>query len=228
MFIIASSGRCGTEAICEGLRQFSDHEVRHEPQPSLLQEGWLKHLGLEYRTAVLNDRMGQFGRLGEAPYGESFRAANLLPEIRAAAPTAKVLVVVRAPAAYVRSAHYKRVFRKGNDWDRFRLMPKGDWSNRSLAARIALHWRAVNEALLSFAAADVHAKVVIHQPWTNLMDRLPALLGVHATDKPALEAYFASRPNATKGDALPDGYDEIEISDIAGETWRRALAMAGT
>src|SRR5690349_20386510 len=123
MFIIATSGRCGTKAICDGLAQFSDHEVRHEPTPTLLEEAWLKHGGSDYRTPTFNARMVGFAERDGTAYGESFRAPNLLSDIREVAPNTKFLVIVRRPDEYIRSAHIKGVLRRGDGWDQFRLMP---------------------------------------------------------------------------------------------------------
>ena len=163
MFIIATSGRCGTKAICDGLAQFSDHDVRHEPTPTLLEEAWLKHNGRYYRTPTFEARMAGLSKSDNTAYGKSFRAPNLLANINAAAPHIRFLIVVRRPTDYVRSAHSRGVLRRGGGWDQFRLMPQHSTA-ASLAARIASHWQTINEYLLDFA--DRHGcPVVTHRDW---------------------------------------------------------------
>jgi hypothetical protein len=169
MFIIATSGRCGTQAICEGLARFSESEVRHEPEP-MLEEAWLKHTGKDYRTPLFEARMAGFAGRDDSACGESFRAANLLADVRAAAPHTRFLIVVRKPSDYIRSAHSKGVLRRGDGWDRFRLMPED--APAPLALRIASHWQTINAYLLDFAEQH-RCPVVTHRDWIDLIDRLP-------------------------------------------------------
>ncbi|WP_018428205.1 hypothetical protein [Hoeflea sp. 108] len=219
MFIIASSGRCGTEAICEGLSRYSDHVVRHEPTPTLLEEAWLKDRGQNYKTDAFHERMKGFATSGR--YGESFRAPNLLHDIREVAAQTRFLIVVRKPLEYVLSAHSKRVLSKGNYWDQYRLLPPGN-EEFALAMRIALHWRTVNEYLVKFAE-ETSCPVVLHQDWANLLVSLPQFLGVTITDPISLKAYWSTRPNASISNAVPDGFAAETISNITNDVWRRAV-----
>lgn len=226
MFIIATSGRCGTKAICDGLAQFSDHEVRHEPAPTLLEEAWLKHNGQDYRTPVYSARMAEFAERNGNAYGESFRAPNLLRDIKEVAPATKFLIVVRTPAEYIRSAHSKGVLRKNDTWDRFRLMPPLPGKG-TLAARIAMHWKTINDYLLDFAEHS-EVPVVTHRDWFDLVDLLPHFLGVRITNSAAVSNYWNTRPNASIGRDLPDGFDNDVIGEITGSTWQRAQRMSAS
>jgi hypothetical protein len=231
LFIIASSGRSGTLAVCNGLDKFSDHTVMHEPEPTLLEEAFRKHTGLPYDTPVLRQRMEFFRERARAKYGESFRAPNLLPEIARAAPGTKFLILVRPPAEYVVSAHAKFVFRKPDDrWDTFRLLPDiepAEFGKMPLSDKIAWHWTAVNRYLLDFAesgAADVRVAVV-----ADLQVQIRSLaefLGAAIRDPEGLAAFLASRPNASMRSEPPGGYDPERILSICGGEWRRAEALA--
>ena len=230
MFIIASSGRCGTEAICHGLDRFSDHVVEHEPEPRLLREAHLKHLGEPYRTSTYEERMRFFRDRAHTRYGQSFRAPNLLEDIDAAAARARFLVVVRTPGEYVVSAHALGVLRRGDEWDQARILPRGvtEASEQgALAARIAWHWDAVNRYLLDFAErSGPLARVVVLCPLEEALPRWAAWLGVRIEDPAGLRDYLASKPNAAPSRELPEGYDPTMISRICGETWRRAERLA--
>lgn len=225
MFIIATSGRCGTKAICDGLAQYSDFAVRHEPEP-MLEEAWLKHNGKDYRTPTFEARMASFAEHDTSAYGESFRAPNLLADVHAVAPNTKFLIAVRKPTEYIRSAHSRGVLRRGDGWDLFRLMPSENVS-ASLALRIASHWQTINQYLLDFA--DQHGcPVVTHRDWAQLLDRLPQWLGLRITDHRALTEYWATKPNVSVGSDLPDGFDEVAIDEITGPTWSRARRMSAS
>jgi hypothetical protein len=147
VFVIASSGRCGTLALCAGLDRYSDHRVEHEPEPRLLYEAYLKHVGREYRTPAFEQRLRFFAERAGERYGQSVRAPSLLPEIAEAAPHARFLILVRPPREYVASAHAKRVLERGDEWDRTRIMPDGDDPEAPLVERLALHWAEVNRYL---------------------------------------------------------------------------------
>jgi hypothetical protein len=230
MFIIASSGRAGTYALCTGLDRYSDHRVRHEPPPLLLDESFAKHRGEAFETDTLRDRFARLAALADQPHGESFRAVALLPELHAAVPTARFLVLVRDPLAYVRSAHAKRVFRKRDSpFDRTRLMPEEIASRVDalpLAEKIAWHWVAVNRHCLDFAEAHPNACRVL--PSERLEERIPFLeegLGVRVEDPAALRAYLLERPNAGASIEMPEGYDEGRLLEIAGAEWARARSL---
>ena len=231
MFVIASTGRCGTEAICHGLDRFSDHVVEHEPEPRLLREAHLKHLGEQYRTPTYEERMRFFRDREHARYGQSFRAPNLLEDIGSVAAETRFLVVVRTPTEYVVSAHALGVLRRGDEWDQARILPRGvsEASERgSLAARIAWHWDAVNRYLLDFAErSGSRARVVVLGPLEDVLPQWAAWLGVDVGDPGGLREYLASKPNASPSRELPEGYDPATIQRICGETWRRAERLAG-
>ncbi len=231
-FLIASSGRCGTMALCHGLDRFSDHRVAHEPTPNLLEEAWLKHTGRDHRTEVLRARMDEFAKRAVAceAYGESFRAPNLLDEIQSFAPATRFLIIVRDPLEYARSAHFKRVFRKHNDWDRWRIVPPSsvvDLESVSLAEKLVWHWRAVNERLLEFAeSAGEACRVVIHGELRDCVADWSDFIGLRIEDPEGLSAYLAERPNSSATDALPEGYDPAKLRALTETVWERSLACA--
>ena len=225
MFLIASTGRTGTLALTRGLDAFSDHEVAHEPDP-LLREAWLKHRGLPYDGERLRERAAVYARrhAGDELYGESVRTPNLLPELLTAVPGAPLLVIVRDPVGYVRSAHRRRVLRKGDEWDRYRLMPEGDDPERATSVRLAHHWCTVNRYL--FAAVEGHAPsaVVLHQPLGAVVESLARFLGVTVTDRNALSGFLATRPNASTVQEEPKGFEQVE--PLCRDLWAEARELA--
>jgi hypothetical protein len=230
MFIIASTGRCGTAALCNGLDRFSDHDVAHEPPPRLLHEAWLKHIQREYMTPVLRKQLQVFRSRSGTRYGQSIRASSLLSDIRAVAPAAPVLVVVREPLSYVRSAHARGVLAKHNEWDATRIMPldgRADPGRAPVAERIAWHWIEVNRYLLDFAEhADGPCKVVLLECLEGACHGWSDFLGVNVTDRSGLDAYLRTRPNASAEHRLPDGYDVQRLSALCEGTWARAIRLA--
>jgi hypothetical protein len=225
VFLVATSGRSGTLALTHGLDAFSDHRVAHEPDP-LLAEGWSKHRGLPYRTERLQERIDRYARrqvAGER-YGESIRTPNLLPELLAAAPGAPLLVIVREPRGWVRSAHQRRVLRKGDEWDRFRLLPDDDREERPLARRLAGHWCTVNRYLLAFAERYRPAAVVLHQPMAPVLAEWARFLGVTLTRREELAAFLATRPNRSGGGEEPEGMEQVE--PLCRELWQQARELA--
>ncbi len=226
MFIIASTGRCGTQAICHGLHEFSDHTVAHEPAPRLLHEAYLKHRQMDYRTPTLEARLEFFREKSRQPYGESFRAPNLLPEIRAVAPQTRFLIIIRNPLQYVRSAHSMRVFRKGGEWDETRILPHGlggSFDQLPLAEKIAWHWVALNRHLLDFAAADhPGVKVAILRELETDLPQWADFLNVKIRDPDGLGRYLQKRPNAATSSELPNGFDENGLAAICRTEWERA------
>lgn len=231
-FLIASSGRCGTMALCHGLDRFSDHRVAHEPSPNLLEEAWLKHTGTDYRTVALHARMAEFAQYdaeGEA-YGESFRAPNLLEEVHAAAPGMRFLIIVRDPLEYARSAHSKRVFRKGNAWDRWRIVPPASrvrLDDVSLAEKLVWHWVAVNELLLDFAeTAGEACRIMIHTELGSNVPEWSDFLGLRIEDPEGLTAFLGERPNASTTHAFPEGYNMATLRELTASVWDRAQDRA--
>jgi hypothetical protein len=231
MFIIASSGRSGTYAICKGLNDYGDHTVMHEPEPRLLEEAFHKHKGLPYQTDSLRQRMQFFAERDNEKYGESFRAPNLLPEIIHAAAKTRVLILVRNPLDYVVSAHAKLVFRKKDDpWDRFRIIPdfpEDTFINFPLAEKIAWHWVAVNRYLLEFAeSTPSNAKVAVLADLGAQIHGVAEYLGVVIKDPEGLNTFLASHPNASDHREFPDGYDRERILSICENEWKKAQQMA--
>lgn len=231
MFIIASSGRSGTYAICKGLNDHSDHSVMHEPEPQLLEEAFHKHQGLPYQTDALRQRMQFFAERDEVKYGESFRAPNLLPEILQAAGKTRFLILVRNPLDYVVSAHAKFVFRKEDDpWDRFRIIPdfpEDTFNHFPLAEKIAWHWVAVNRYLLEFAESGFpSAKVAIVADLGAQIHGFADYLGVLIHNREGLNAFLTSHPNASDHHEYPDGYNPDRILSICDNEWKRAQNLA--
>jgi hypothetical protein len=218
MFLIASTGRCGTLALTCALNRSSDHEVAHEPEP-LLREAWLKHRAMPYATTTFINRMAFYERVasGASCYGESLRTPNLLGDILSVAPATPLLVIVRDPKGYVRSAHSKHVLRKGDVWDKYRLMPADYDSSAPLALRIALHWQTVNRYLLDIAAQHDLARVVLHQPLDAVIDDWTAFLGVRITNRLELCSSLESLPNMSTTHAEPQGFDAVAA--LCEPTW---------
>ena len=226
MFVIASSGRCGTLALCRGLDSFSDHAVEHEPEPRLLREAYLKHAGEEYRTEAYRERMAFFRERDGTRYGQSFRAPTLLEDVAEAAPSARVLVLVRHPLEYVVSAHFMRVLSRGDEWDRLRIMPPGTES-LSLAERLAAHWTEVNRILLAFVARRPdRARVAIVE---RLEDRIGAIaddLGVRVERPDELRALLVARPNASETKEPPPGMELVSVGGAWHGVWQEAVSRA--
>ncbi len=230
MFIIGSSGRCGTMALCQGLNQFSDHTVMHEPDPQLLEEAFLKHSAKPYKTPLLNERLAFFRARAAERYGESFRGPNLLTDIAEAVPQARFLILVRDPLEYVISAHSKNVFRKNDVFDQTRIVPLelGDsLMALPLAERIAWHWVAVNSYLLEFAESRAAAaKVMILGNLDSQIEAIVEHLRVKLTDREGLRTFLNLRPNKKETSDLPKDLDAAKLSLIASSVWQKARNMA--
>ncbi len=230
MFLIASSGRSGTFALCHGLNQFSDHEVLHEPEPRLLEEAYAKHKGLPYQTDVLNSRLHYFQGKSLEKYGESFRAPNLLSDVHNAVPNINILILIRHPLEYIISAHSKNVFRRNDVWDQTRIIPSflnSEFHTLPLASKLAWHWVAINAYLLEFFETEfANTRIAITKDLSNQINDIATFLGVKIQDPDGLKAFFSSRPNAATSQELPDGYNEQAILDITESIWSRALALA--
>lgn len=225
MFLISSTGRCGTLALTRCLSDSSDHEVAHEPEP-LLREAWLKHHAMPYMTQSFLDRMAFYGRAASSgiSYGESFRTPNLLADVLAVAPTIPLLIIVRDPEGYVRSAHSRGVLGKGDLWDEYRLMPAEYDLAAPLALRIALHWQTVNRYLLDVAAQHDLTRVVLHQPLDPVIDDLCEFVGVQITDRENLRAGLASRPNQATTHDDPEGFQDVKA--LCRPLWEEVLDRA--
>ena len=197
MFLVASSGRCATAAICSGLDRFSDHRVRHEPEPRLLRESLRAHQGRWRWSRTSVERMREWRRLDGTPYGEAVRCAPLVLDIARVAPRSKVVVLVRRPEEYVRSAWGRGVMRKGDaEWDALRILP-ADAEGRPAVDRIALYYEAVNRILArTVERLGDRAMVAIVDDLDLLVDDIAAFAGVQLRDRAGLTAHFASRPNS--------------------------------
>ena len=215
-------------AICRGLDLFSDHEVRHEPEPRLLEEAFLKHTGRGFRSRAFEDRLRFFRDRAGDRYGESFRAAPLLPDIRAAVPETRFLIIVRPPLEYVLSAHFMRVFRRGDEWDRSRIVPIDlSLEQLSLAEKIAYHWLELNRYLLDFAEGSSETtRVALMRRLEDGVDDWAEHLGVTISDPTGLRALLATSPNASTTFEQPTGFDEERLSELCEPTWERAAALA--
>lgn len=225
MFFIASSGRSGSVAVTEGLNSWSDHEVRHEPDP-LLREAWLKHHRRPWFTRAYLARLRlyrQKARTGVA-YGESVRTPNLLGAFLRAAPGSPLLVLARDPESYVRSAHSRQVLSKDDQWDRYRLLPRDDDPDDPLAVRIARHWLTVYGYLLEVVERHDPSRVALFQDIDPVIERWAGFLGVRITDRTALSGYLSSRPNRSTSFDEPEGFELVE--PLCREMWERLSRLA--
>ncbi len=196
MFFIASTGRCGTRALCDALAAASDHRVRHEPEPLLLAEAQRAHHGRFHYTPTLLRRLYAWYRLDGTPCGESLRCPTLLGDIARVARRARFVVLFRDPGGYLASAWGRGVLRKGNAWDRYRLLPD-DAEGLPIADCILLHQAEVHGILADFA--EHRADRVLVCELRDLDARLPRLCehaGVGLRDAAQARAILAARPNA--------------------------------
>lgn len=228
MFLIASTGRCGTVALCSALGDHSDHEMAHEVPPRLLEEAWLKHRGESFRTPDYESKLALFRAKEHTAYGEAFRGCTLLPEIAEAAPGTRFLIVVRDPLGYIPSAHYMWVLRKpGTTWDGQRILPADDTPHRPLALRLADHWDEVNRYLLDFAeSTSASVKVVLHGPLDERVDDWADFAGVRFIDRAAVSARLDQQLNSSTTFELPDGFDPVTIRARTRLQWERAQRLA--
>ncbi len=226
MFVIASSGRCGTLAICNGLTTFSDYNVMHEPEPRLLEESYLKHHRLNYKTDVLINRIKFFEEMKNQNYGESFRAPNILDDISQSIPSTKFLIIIRDPLEYILSAHYKLVFQKDDIWDRMRLIPLDPsigFTSLPLAEKICWHWVTVNHYLLDFVEARKgHVKLVILTELIQQIQDIAYFIDLKILDPTGLANFLSSRPNSSSNKLIPEGYCNKHLEPIYAKEWERA------
>lgn len=223
MFLIASGGRCATQALCHGLDRFSDHAVRHEPAPALLLESFRKHTGLPYESATYKERMAFFAAQDGQAYGESIRCLGLIDDVMTAAPGARLLLLVREPLAYVASAASRNVFRKNNHWDQTRLMPAG-WRSDDRHANIAAHWVTNTGYLL--AARKRHASRarlhVVRRIQSSLVS-LAEFLRVEITDPAGLTDLLDTFPNASVAANVPRDLDTDMVAHVTNLVWNEVL-----
>lgn len=228
MLVIASTGRCGTLGLCEALSAFAGATVEHEPQPRLLLEAWLKHVGRDHLTGTLEDRLRFFASRSGQPYGQSFRAVPLLWDIAAAVPAARFVLLVRDPHTYTQSAASRGVLARGDEWDTWRLLPLDvDLSDLTRKERIALHWDVVNQYLLRFLSEHPRRCTMISlEQLTHSVDALLGFAGWAARDARAIVGHLASRPNSGGRAGFPDeapGTLSNEVEQRIGRTWSQLL-----
>jgi hypothetical protein len=226
VFVIASSGRCGTLALCRGLDEFGDHTVEHEPEPRLLREAYLKHTGADHRTETYRERLAFFAERDGTAYGQSFRAPTLLDDVAEAAPQARFLVLVRDPLEYVVSAHFMKVLARGDEWDAMRIMPPGS-DELSHAERLAAHWTQVNRYLLDFAEREPgQTRVAIVAALEEKIEPLAEHLGVRIERPDEVRTLLAARPNAATNKAVPEGMEHVERGGAWEPVWEEARSLA--
>lgn len=235
MFIIASTGRCGTQAICDAYGRFSDHRVRHEPEPLLLAEAQRAHHGQwRYSTTYLR-RMGGFARLNRQQYGESVRCAPLVADIARVAPSARVVVLFRDPVGYVRSAWGRGVMRKGDQWDRWRILPADageppGYDGRSVTDLIGLHYAEVNQILAATAERlGDRAMVVELGELDVVVDRVAQFTDITITDRAGMAELLSQRPNAGPTDTWGGGEPgslSPQVLQRANAAYRRLVSLA--
>jgi hypothetical protein len=225
VFLIASTGRSGTVALTEGLNACSDTAVGHEPDP-LLREAYLKHRRRPYWTSAYWRRMAFYAnqqRQG-VRYGESFRTPNLVTDVLRRTPEAPLLVLVRDPEGYVRSAHSRQVLSKDDEWDRYRLLPRRVDPTTPLAVRIGLHWETVNGYLVRAVERSPHAAICRFQPLDPIVEELAEFLHVGITDREGLRGYLTTKPNRSTTFDEPEGFDQV--ADRFDPMWRRLQDLA--
>ena len=230
MFVVASTGRCGSQAICNAFDDYSDHRVRHEPEPLLLEDAWRAHQGRRRRSLTYYRRMREFRRTDGTPYGESVRCPTLLGDIADAAPSSRVVVLFRRPEGYLRSAWQRGVMRKGDQWDRWRLLPP-DAARRDPVDQIALHYAEVNRVLAETAGQlGERALVVELVELDDAVDAIAGFVGAEIVDREGMAAFLRSKPNA--GPSGPWGADpQPEVSPDALEAaevaYERLVSLLG-
>ena len=226
MFVIASSGRCGTLALCRGLDEFSDHTVEHEPEPKLLREAYLKHTGEEYRSETYRERLAFFQKRDGTPYGQSFRAPTLLDDVAGAAPQARFLVLVRHPLEYVVSAHFMRVLRRGDEWDELRIMPPGA-DGLPLAERLLAHWLEVNRYLIDFVKRNpARARLTVVERLEEKIVPLADYLDVRIERPAELRNLLTARPNASEVREPLEGMERIAGGGAWEPVWHDAVSRS--
>lgn len=226
---MAGTGRCGTRALCDALDRFTDHAVRHEPEPRLLAEAWRAHRGRWRWSPTYLRRLAGFRRADGTPVGESVRCAPLLADIARVAPRSRIVVPFREPRAYLRSAWGRGVMRRGDEWDRLRILP-AEAIDRAPVDQVLFHYAEVNRILADTAARlGARAMVVEVGDLDAVADAIAAFVGATVTDRAAMAAFLATRPNAGPVDgwdaeALPTPADDA--CDAADAVYRRLVTAA--
>lgn len=230
VFIIASTGRCGTQAICDAFGLYSDHQVRHEPEPLLLAEAQRAHLGRWRYSPTYVRRMLGFRRLDGDRYGESVRCPTLVGDIARVAPGSRLVVLFRSPSGYMASAWSRGVMRKGDQWDQWRILPP-DAAGRDVVDLIGLHYAEVNQILAdTVASLGDRATVVEVGDLDAVVDQVAVFAGIGITDRQAMSDLLAQRPNAGPsgpwGDAAAGPMSD-DVASRANDAYLRLQALAG-
>jgi len=215
VFIIASTGRCGTQAICDAFGRYSDHQVRHEPEPLLLAEAQRAHIGRWRYSPTYLKRMWDFRRRNGDPYGESVRCPTLVGDIARVAPSSTLMVLFRRPSGYVASAWSRGVMRKGDQWDQWRILPH-DADGRSVVDLIGLHYAEVNRILADTVVGLGDRAITVEVGELDVVvDQLASFAGVAITDRQAMAELLAKRPNAGPSDRWGDEQPDALSADVA-------------
>ena len=221
MFLVAGTGRCGTRAICDALDRFTDHCVRHEPEPRLLAEAWRAHQGRWRWTPTYLRRLAGFRRADGAPIGESVRCAPLLLDITRVAPRCRVVVPFREPDAYLRSAWGRGVMRRGDEWDRMRILPT-EAAGRAPVDQVLFHYAEVNRILADTTARLGPRSLVVEVGELDAVaDAIVGFVGATVTDRAAMADFLATRPNA----GPVDGWDAEPLPVPAADARAAAAAV---
>ena len=230
MFIVAGTGRCGTRALCDALDRFTDHAVRHEPEPRLLAEAGRAHQGRWRWTPTYLRRLVGFRSADGTAVGESIRCAPLLTDIARAAPKCRVVVPFREPTAYLHSAWGRGVMRRGDEWDRLRILPP-EADGRAPVDQVLFHYAAINRILAETAEhLGPRAMVVEVGDLDRVADAIVAFIGATVSNRAAMAAFLATRPNA----GPVDGWDaealpapSVDALETARSVYERLRTAAG-
>lgn len=196
MFIVASTGRCGTMALCGALDAYSDHRMQHEQEPLLLAESYYAWAGKSRLSSDYLRRMRNWHLTQHAKYGEAVRCAALITDIARAARQCRVLFLFRKPLQYLHSAWGRGVMRKGDIYDRYRILPP-EAAVRSPVDQILFHFAAVN-SLLAEAARRLGPQGLAIEvgDLDQDIERMTTFLGVRITNRQAVSEQLATRLNA--------------------------------
>lgn len=229
MFIVASTGRCGTQAVCDAFEQFTDHRVRHEPEPLLLEEAYRAYHHRWRVTPTYLRRMLGFRKLDGTAYGESVRCPTLLDDLARFAPRSRFVVLFRSPGGYVRSAWGRGVLRKGGPWDRWRILP-AEAEGRDVVDRIALHYAEVNRLLAdTVERLGDRALVLEVGELDEVVDAMATFTGAVISDRAGMADLLTRRPNAggTSGwDADPCPEVSADVQAVADAAYARLRSLA--
>jgi len=196
MFLIASTGRCGTMAVCSALDTHTDHEVEHEPEPLLLRESHRRHVGQWAWTPTAIRKFASLRRRRHLPYGQSLRCAPLVDPLMRITGSSRLVILCRAPDEYVQSAHSRGVMRRGDDYDRWRILA-ADLDCQNTEDLIGSHYVAVNRHLLAVRERfPDRTMVCVADDLERRIDGIAAFVGASIADPLGIREHLAARPNA--------------------------------